>query len=209
MLRPSRNIWHQAGFFTPLRTESGDVGAAIPEGRLLNCQLVYEDGQPFGCAQGKLLLYFVAPEIPAFTLRQFELTSTPESDRESGLPRAQSRGLPTGSGLRSPQSGWFAFAHHTSATSTALRSPYYRLTVDLQTGGISKQPRHSDGGVNRLAPQFIAGSPGKRSLCQTVYFDGKEHTLQNVKSEAVASGPVLARLKITGTVEDIQITPPS
>jgi hypothetical protein len=132
-------------------------------GRFLNCQLVNEEGQR--------ILYFVAPEIPAFALRQFELTPRPKTNSELG-------------GLL--------------ATPTSLQSPYYRLAVDLQTGGVCSLIHEPTG--TKLAV------PGKRSLCQTIYFDGKEHTLQNVTSEVVAIGPVLARLKITGMVEGIQVT---
>lgn len=148
-----------------------DTVAIMDEGRLLNCQLVEEEGQHVS--------YFVAPEIPAFAFGQFEVTSRHKSDSGSG---------------------------RLSATSTELRSPYYRLTVDLQTGGISSLIYEATG--TELCV------PGKRSLCQTIYLssreagplDGKEHTLQDVTSEVVASGPVLARLKITGAVEDIQVT---
>jgi hypothetical protein len=132
-------------------------------GRFLNCQLVNEEGQR--------ILYFVAPEIPAFALRQFELTPGPKTNSELG-------------GLL--------------ATPTSLQSPYYRLAVDLQTGGVCSLIHEPTG--TKLAV------PGKRSLCQTIYFDGKEHALQNVTSDLVAIGPVLARLKITGMVEGIQVT---
>jgi alpha-mannosidase len=46
---------------------------------------------------------------------------------------------------------------------------------------------------------------GARGLCQTVFFDGQEHTLNTVKTEVVAAGPVLARLKVTGQVQGIEI----
>ena len=72
------------------------------------------------------------------------------------------------------------------------------MAVDLQTGGVCSLIHEPTG--TQLA------IPGRRSLCQTIYFDGKEHTLQDVTSEVVASGPVLARLKITGTVQDIEVT---
>jgi alpha-mannosidase len=84
------------------------------------------------------------------------------------------------------------------ATPTELEGPFYRLTVDPKTGGIASLIHKATG-----AELVI---PGKRTLCQTVYHDGAEHTLTNVTSHVVAEGPVSARLKVTGTAAGIRIT---
>lgn len=86
-----------------------------------------------------------------------------------------------------------------AAKPAQLESPYYLLKVDTQNGGISSLIHKATG------TELVASDIG-RSLCQTVYFDGQEHTLKNVKSEVAAGGPVLVRLKITGDVEGIEVT---
>jgi alpha-mannosidase len=48
--------------------------------------------------------------------------------------------------------------------------------------------------------------PGPRTLCQTLFFDGREQALENVRTEVVAEGPVLARTKVTGMVQGIEVT---
>ena len=84
------------------------------------------------------------------------------------------------------------------ATPTELESPFYRLTVDPKTGGLASLVHKATGA------ELVAG--GKRTLCQTVYHDGVEHTLANVTSEVVAQGPVRASLRIKGTAAGIQVT---
>jgi hypothetical protein len=79
-----------------------------------------------------------------------------------------------------------------------LESPYYHLKLDSATGGISSL-------VYKPTGTEIVEKIG-RTLCQTVYFDGHEHILTDVKSEVVAIGNVLARLKVTGTASDIKVT---
>jgi hypothetical protein len=79
-----------------------------------------------------------------------------------------------------------------------LESPLYRLRVDPQTGGIASL-------LDKRANREIVIS-GKASLGQTVFFDGQAHPLRNVHSEVVTQGPVLARLKVVGTTEGIQVT---
>ena len=86
-----------------------------------------------------------------------------------------------------------------AATPAQLESPYYLLKVDPKTGCIWSLI-HKATGTEMVVP----GS--SRSLCQTVYFDGEEHTLTNTKSEVVAEGLVLARLKISGTVKGVEVT---
>lgn len=85
------------------------------------------------------------------------------------------------------------------ATPTELEGPFYRAVVDLATGGL-KSLIHKASGTELVVP-------GKgRTLCQTVYHDGKEHTLADCKTEVVAIGPVLARLRIGGTMAGIKVT---
>ena len=78
-----------------------------------------------------------------------------------------------------------------------LESPFYRLTVDPKTGGIASLV-HKPTGAELVVK-------GNRTLCQSVYFDGQEHVLADAKPEVVASGPVLARLRITATTAGIQL----
>jgi len=144
-------------------TVSQDIHAVMADGRLIPCQTVRE-GQ-------ERVLYFAAPEMPAFSFRQFQLSSS------------QDGGAGTG-GL--------------SASVTGLESPFYRLSIDSGTGGVAGLI-HKASGRNLCT----AGSGG---LCQTVFCDGKEHTLENVKTEVVAEGPVLARMEVTGAVEGIEVT---
>jgi alpha-mannosidase len=84
------------------------------------------------------------------------------------------------------------------ATPTELDGPRYRLLVDSATGGIASLV-YKPTGRELLAP----GS--KHTIWQTVFFDGQEHRLSNVKSEVEAIGPVLARLRITGSTEGIDV----
>ena len=84
------------------------------------------------------------------------------------------------------------------ATPTELDGPYYRLRVDSTTGGIGSLVYKSTG-----RELLVPGSG--YTIGQTVFFDGREHILSNVKSEVEAIGPVLARIKITGSTEGIEI----
>jgi hypothetical protein len=85
------------------------------------------------------------------------------------------------------------------ATSTELECPYYRLVIDPETGGISSLTHKP------TDTELVAHGNG-RTLCQAIYFDGEEHLVANVSSEVVANGPVLARLRVTGTIEGIKVT---
>jgi len=140
-----------------------DINAVEDEGRVISSQIVREGDDR--------VLYFVSPQVPAFSFRQFKLSHAQDAATEA-------------TGL--------------SATPAALENRYYRLTVDSKTGGIA-------GIIHKVSGQELR-VPGSRSLCQTVFFDGREHTLQDVKTEVAAHGPVLARLRITGRIEGIEIT---
>jgi len=84
-------------------------------------------------------------------------------------------------------------------TPTELESPFYSLRVDAKTGGLSSLVHKTSG------KELIAGVKG-RTLGQTVYWDGREHTLTNTATEVVAAGPVLARLRVTGAMTGIGVT---
>ncbi len=153
--------------FQPLRVEailasSSEGGTPSPR-QPIPCQIVREGDER--------VLYFAAPEVPAFSFRQFQVSPSQQGD--AGI-----------SGL--------------SASTTGLECPFYRLSIDSRTGGVATL-MHKASGRELCAP-------GSRGLCQTVFFDGAEHTLENIKAEVVAEGPVLARMKITGTVEGIEVT---
>jgi len=85
------------------------------------------------------------------------------------------------------------------AAETELESPYYKLAVDPKTGGLASL-------VHKATKGDLVQKKAGRSFCQTVYFDGREHTLRDVKSEVVAEGAVLARLRITGNTEGMYVT---
>jgi alpha-mannosidase len=90
------------------------------------------------------------------------------------------------------------FVEELKANDSELESPYYHLKLDSATGGISSL-------VYKPTGTEIVEKIG-RTLCQTVYFDSQEHILTDIKSEVVAIGDVLARLKVTGTAGDIKVT---
>ncbi|MCX5644104.1 MAG: hypothetical protein NTZ17_05390 [Phycisphaerae bacterium] len=164
--------------FQPLRLEAilalsseGGTGTQSQEDRdweptlsprqAIPCQAVRE-------GEGRVL-YFVAPEVPGFSVRQF---------RPSLAPAV------AGSVCTASPSG--------------LECPFYRLALDPRTGGVASLVHKASGRELRVA--------GSHGLCQTVFFDGQEHALENVTTEVVAEGPVLARLKVTGTVEGMEVT---
>jgi hypothetical protein len=82
------------------------------------------------------------------------------------------------------------------ATPTELEGPFFRIHLDPQTGAIANLI-HKPTNTQLLPP----GSD--REIGQTLYFDGQDHTLEGVRSEVVAVGPVLGRVRIIGTVRGI------
>jgi hypothetical protein len=84
------------------------------------------------------------------------------------------------------------------ASETLLEGPFYRLVPDTKTGGIASLVHVASG--NEL---IAAGQ--NRTLCQTVYFDGQERLLENVRVEPLAAGPVFARLRISGTAPGMTV----
>ena len=131
--------------------------------------------------EGRRVLYFVSPMVPGFGVKALMLSPGPP-----GGVRYLTPGDSPGA------------KYKLRAAATELESPFYRLTVDPKTGGIASLI-HKPSRAELVAPR--AG----RSLCQTVYKSGQEQTLADVKSEVVAEGPVLARLRITGTAAGITV----
>ena len=90
-------------------------------------------------------------------------------------------------------------AHTLRASSTELESPFYRLVVDQASGGLSSLV-HKPTGAELRAPNT------SRTVGQTIFYDGREHTLTNVQTAVVALGPVLARLSVIGQVGELRVT---
>src|SRR5208283_4545847 len=84
------------------------------------------------------------------------------------------------------------------ASAWELESARYRLMIDSKTGGVASL---FDKSLNR---ELVVAGP--RALGQTVFFDGREHAVADVHSEVVALGLVLARVKVTSTIDDIRMT---
>lgn len=85
------------------------------------------------------------------------------------------------------------------STDLALESPYYALTVDPATGGLASL-------VWKATGRQLVRSNQARTVGQTLFFDGQNHPLENVKSDVVSTGPVLTRLKIVGRIASIDLT---
>jgi hypothetical protein len=75
-----------------------------------------------------------------------------------------------------------------------LESPFYKLLVDSTDGGIRSL-------VYKPAGWDLVSNGG--SFCRSAY-DGK--SLKGISTEIVASGPVLARLRITGRADGLVVT---
>jgi hypothetical protein len=120
--------------------------------------------------QGQRTLYFVSPRMPGFSFASLPLRSKTTVSGQTNL--------------------------HASAF--ALESPFYRLQIDPQTGGIRS--------LIDKSTQAELRRPGQKTIGQTVFFNGQEHTLTQVQSKVVAEGPVLGRLEVTGTTEGISVT---
>jgi hypothetical protein len=84
------------------------------------------------------------------------------------------------------------------ATESLLESPFYRLVPDTKTGGIASLVHVASG------KELIAAGQN-RTLCQTVYFDGQEHLLDDVRVEPLDIGPVFARFRISGTTPGMTV----
>ena len=106
-------------------------------------------------------LWAVSPEVPGFGLRRLTLRPRRTPGRDRRL----------------------------AATPTSLESPFYRLRIDPERGGITSLVHRATG------RELVAAGD---VLCRTVYFDGTAHGLRDVTSEVAASGPVSAAVRIVG-----------
>jgi len=84
------------------------------------------------------------------------------------------------------------------SSETLLESPFYRVVPDAKTGGIASL-------VHLASGKELIALGQKRTLCQTVYFDGREHLLSNVQVQPLADGPVFGRLRISGTAPGLSV----
>ena len=87
------------------------------------------------------------------------------------------------------------------AVETLLESPFYRLVPDARTGGIASL-------VHVASGKELVSANQNCTIGQTVYFDGEEHLLNEVRIEPLAAGPLFAQLRISGetsclTVENL------
>ncbi len=83
-------------------------------------------------------------------------------------------------------------------TARGLESPYYRVVLDPVSGGIASL-------VHKATERELVTPGQSRTLCQTVFDDGQEHTLTDVTCTCVATGPVLARLEIRGNLDSMRV----
>jgi len=87
-----------------------------------------------------------------------------------------------------------------SATDHSMENSRYRLRIDAASGKIDSLVDKTTGHEN-----VIGNGNG---IGETVFFNGKEHRLENVRTQVVASGPVLVRVKTTGFVpeDSVEVT---
>jgi hypothetical protein len=85
------------------------------------------------------------------------------------------------------------------AASSEIDGPFYSLRVDPGTGGLSSL-------YHKPTRTELATDGGVRTIGQAIYFDGLEHRLSDVRSEVVAAGPVLARLRVSGHAGEVRVT---
>ena len=99
-----------------------------------------------------------------------------------------------------PKPGSPAGVDAARATGHGLENSRYRLRIDAASGRIDSLVDKTTG------HQIVIGSGN--GIGDTVFFNGKEHRMENVNSQVVASGPVLARVKTTGFIPEdaIQVT---
>ena len=122
---------------------------------------------------GRRRLCFVSPLVDGFGFKRLRLTRGP------ALAASAERSL--------------------RSTDLGLESPYYGLTVDPATGGLSSVVWKANG-------RQLLNKSQRRTVGQTLFFDDRNHPFEDVKSEVVSIGPVLARLKIMGRTAGIELT---
>ncbi|MFN7998745.1 MAG: hypothetical protein U0Q18_34295 [Bryobacteraceae bacterium] len=79
-----------------------------------------------------------------------------------------------------------------------LESPAYRLKIDPHTGAI--------GSLYDKSLQRELAVRGEHTLGQTVFYDGRQHAISDIRTDVVAAGPVFARLKVTAAIDEIRLT---
>lgn len=120
---------------------------------------------------GKRRLAFVAPHVPPFGFRQFQLLSSAPPPRATTALRGDVG---------------------------TLAGPFYRLRANLQHGGLDSLVHLATG------QELVLAAPG-RSLGQTVFFDGQEHTLSEIECTTHVDD-VAAELHMTGRAADLRVT---
>lgn len=173
--------------------------------------LIQQGWAGLGVKKDEKLIIFNSLSVPRADLVRVELSdemmAVSEGDTESQITKENGKSVLN---FISPQMPGFGlrqleFKHNSPKTdsltlaTTELESPYYHLVVDPATGGISSLVHKPTGA------ELVVSGRG-RTLCQTIYFDGKEHLLTSFDSRMVENGPVLARLCVTGKIDVIQIT---
>lgn len=116
-------------------------------------------------------LSFVAPRVPPFGFREFRF--------ETGHPT-------------------LTMAPPLAASSNTLESPFYRLRVDLQSGGLASL-------VHQASGQELLVRGSGRSLCQTVFLDGQEHTLSDIRCQSRLDA-CTGELRVAGRIGDLRVT---
>lgn len=119
---------------------------------------------------GARRLVFVAPHVPPFGFREFRLET--KAARATVVPP-----FSAGDGL--------------------LEGPFYRLRVDLRSGGLVSVIHRATG------QELVVGGSG-RSLCQTVLNDGQERVLSHIDCRTQFDGP-LGALRVIGSIGDLRV----
>lgn len=179
-LKLRHQAWQAAGLDEAKRSLTLFNPLSVPRADLIRLDRQTDDGTgpdvkahiyQYGQEDGRPVMYFVSPTVPGFGLASLEMRNVPSV---TGSPRLR-------------------------AAEGELESPFYRLTVEPNTGAIASLV-HKPGGK-----ELVAHGKG-RGFCQSVYHDGQEHPLSDVKVEPLGSGAVLARLRISGKAAGCEIT---
>jgi hypothetical protein len=85
-----------------------------------------------------------------------------------------------------------------TGSADALEGPFYRVRVDLKNGGLASVVHQSTG------QELVLGASG-RTLCQTVFHAGREHTLTNIECRVRFDG-CTGELRIIGCAGDLRVT---
>jgi hypothetical protein len=85
-----------------------------------------------------------------------------------------------------------------TGNTNTLEGPFYRLRVDLEDGGLASV-------VHRPTGQELVLRETGRSLCQTVFHDGREHTLTNIECQTQFDGHS-GQLRVTCRAGDLRVT---